>query len=85
MSPDGRASLADRERQVTQGERRRRLVRAGVFDPEQLSEQAQRILRWLTEWDDWTVDGVAEMLAAAQRSGRNRQSGESRDGGTVTP
>ena len=45
---------------------RHRLVTAGGFDPDDLSEQAQRILRWLTDWDDWTVDGVAEMLTAAR-------------------
>jgi transposase len=54
------------EREARMARYRHRLVTAGAFDPEKLSEQAQRILRWLTEWDDWTVDGVAEMLAATR-------------------
>jgi len=54
------------ERESRTARYRHRLVTAGGFDPDNLSEQAQRILRWLTDWDDWTVDGVAEMLIAAR-------------------
>jgi hypothetical protein len=66
-------AAADRERQlvrnVQEAEWRRRMLRAGHIDPAQLSNQASRILAWLAEWDDWTVDGVAELLTAAHRSG----------------
>ena len=54
------------EREARMARYRHRLVTAGGFDPDNLSDQAQRILRWLTDWDDWTVDGVAEMLAATR-------------------
>lgn len=64
----------ERERQmvrsVQEAEWRRRMLRAGNIDPADLSDQALRILAWLAEWDDWTVDGVAELLTAARRAGR---------------
>jgi hypothetical protein len=64
---------AERERQlvrnVEESEWRRRMLRAGHIDPAQLSNQALRILAWLGQWDDWTVDGVTELLTAAHRSG----------------
>jgi hypothetical protein len=63
----------DHERQlvrnVEESEWRRRMLRAGHIDPAQLSNQALRILAWLGQWDDWTVDGVTELLTAAHRSG----------------
>jgi hypothetical protein len=66
-------AAADRERQQTRNmqkaEWRRRMLHAGHLDTDGLSDQALRILAWLAEWDDWTVDGVAELLAAAHRSG----------------
>jgi hypothetical protein len=64
---------AERERQlvrnVEESEWRRRMLRAGHIDPAHLSNQALRILAWLAEWDDWTVDGVAELLTAAHHAG----------------
>lgn len=64
------------EREARMARYRHQLVTAGAFDPDELSEQAQRILRWLTDWDDWTVDGIAEMLAATRTAAQavHRQS-----------
>jgi hypothetical protein len=62
---------AERERQlvrsVQEAEWRRRMLRAGNIDPTGLSDQALRILTWL---DDWTVDGVIELMTAAHHAGR---------------
>ena len=62
---------------------RHRLVTAGGFDPENLSEQAQRILRWLTDWDDPTIAGLVELLEATRRAaaGPGRHVGRRLDGG----
>jgi hypothetical protein len=57
-------------RQVQESAWRRRMLSAGNIDPADLSNQALRILAWLAEWDDWTVDGVAELLTAAHRAGQ---------------
>ncbi len=43
---------------------------AGAINPADLSNQALRMLAWLAEWDDWTVDGVIELLTAAHHAGR---------------
>jgi hypothetical protein len=63
----------ERERQLVRNaqetEWRRRILHAGSVNPAQLSNRALRIVAWLAEWDDWTVDGVTELLAAAHRSG----------------
>jgi hypothetical protein len=78
MTPDRPAAqlrpTADRERQlvrkVQETEWLRRMLRAGHIDADQLSNHAHGILAWLAEWDDWTVDGVAELLTAAHRAGQ---------------
>ena len=57
-------------RAVEAAEWQRRMLRAGGIDPEHLSEQGRRILAWLAEWDDWTVDGVVELLTTAHRAGQ---------------
>jgi hypothetical protein len=49
-----------------QSAQRRRIVEAAGIDPTRLSEQAQRILNWLSDWDDWTTGGVVELLQAAR-------------------
>lgn len=49
---------------------RGRMLDAGSIDPEGLSRQGRRILAWLAETDDPTVDGVVDLLAAAHRAGR---------------
>lgn len=56
-------------RAVQAAEWQRRMLTAGGIDAEQLSEQGRRILGWLAEWDDWTVDGLAELLRAASVAG----------------
>jgi hypothetical protein len=55
-----------REREAVEASYRRRIVEAAGTDPNKLSEQGQRILRRLAEWDDWTVGGVVELVAAAR-------------------
>jgi hypothetical protein len=57
-----RGALAD----AYQSEQRRRIVEAAGIDPSKLSAQAQRILNWLSDWDDWTTGGVVELLQAAR-------------------
>lgn len=57
-------------RAVQEAEWRRRMASAGSIDLDTLSEQGRRILAWLAEWDDWTVDGVIELLTAAHRAGK---------------
>jgi transposase len=46
--------------------RRRQIIEAAGIDPSKLSEQGQRILNWLAEWDDWTTGGIVELLQAAR-------------------
>jgi hypothetical protein len=47
-------------------DQRRRIVDAAGIDPSKLSVQAQRILNWLSDWDDWTTGGIVELLQAAR-------------------
>jgi hypothetical protein len=72
-APSPRASLNARleaERHTTlaarEAEYRRQIVEAAGIDPTTLSEQGQRILRWLGQWDDWTTGGIVELLQAAR-------------------
>jgi hypothetical protein len=59
-----------RRRMAAQSARwRHQMLDAGSIDPDQLSERGRRILAWLTQWDDWTVGGVADMLTAAYQAG----------------
>lgn len=66
-------SGAERERQLIQAvesaQWRRDMLRAGGIAPDNLSERGQRILAWVTEWGQPTVDGVVELLGAAYRAG----------------
>ena len=54
---------------------RDRMLDAGGIDPEELPRQGRRILAWLAETDDPTVDGVVDLLAAARRAGRREGPG----------
>ena len=54
---------------------RGRMLEAGGIDPEELPRQGRRILAWLAETDDPTVDGVVDLLAAAHRAGRREDPG----------
>lgn len=67
------------ERAAVKARYRRRIVAAGGIDPESLSLQGRRILNWLAEWDDWTVEGLEEILTATRAASRNL-SGPSRPG-----
>lgn len=54
------------EREAVEALYYRRIVDTAGIDPNKLSDQGQRILRWLSEWDDWTTGGVVEILTAAR-------------------
>ncbi|MGH9214192.1 MAG: hypothetical protein ACRD2C_26505 [Acidimicrobiales bacterium] len=56
-------------REIAMARRRRRIIEAGTLDPEALSAQGRNTLRWLSEWDEWTTDGLLELLAAARAAG----------------
>lgn len=56
---------------------RHRIVAAAGIDPDDLSEQGRRILRWLSQWDDWTVGGLEEILTATCAASQ-KQPGPSR-------
>ncbi|HMG45543.1 MAG TPA: hypothetical protein VK611_29690 [Acidimicrobiales bacterium] len=56
-------------------EARGRMSDAGGIDSEELPRQGRRILAWLAETDDPTVDGVVDLLAAARRAGRREGPG----------
>jgi hypothetical protein len=49
---------------------RRQIIEAAGIDPAELSVQGRRILNWLSRWDDWTTEGVVEILAATRATGR---------------
>jgi len=48
---------------------RQEMLEAGGIDPATLPAQARRILDWLTESDQPTVDGIAGLLSAAYEAG----------------
>jgi hypothetical protein len=52
--------------EAAEARRRHRLVAAAGIEAEGLSAQAQRILVWLSGWDDPTIDGVVEIVLAAR-------------------
>jgi hypothetical protein len=67
LEEERRTLLAARE-----ADQRRQIVEAAGIDPSRLSEQGQRILNWLAEWDDWTTGGIVELLQAARAAALNR-------------
>jgi hypothetical protein len=57
-------------------ERRRQIVAAGGFDMSDLSERARRILDWLANWDEPTIESVVELVAASRTSAAGSGSGD---------
>ena len=47
-------------------EGRRQIVTAAGIDVDDLSEHGRRILDWLADWDEPTVEGVVELVAATR-------------------
>jgi hypothetical protein len=50
--------------------RRRRIVTAAGIDAADLSDHGRRILDWLADWDEPTVDGVVELVAATRAAAK---------------
>jgi hypothetical protein len=48
--------------------RRRRIVTGAGIDVDGLSEHGRRILDWLVDWDEPTIDGIAQLIAARRGS-----------------
>jgi hypothetical protein len=63
-------NLAEDERLVRRAfhrtERRRRIITAAGIDIDDLSERGRRFLDWLVDWDESTIDGIAELVAATR-------------------
>ena len=47
-------------------ERGRRIVTAAGINVDDLSEHGRRILDWLVDWDESTIDGIVELVAATR-------------------
>jgi hypothetical protein len=47
-------------------ERRRRIVTTAGINVDDLSEHGRRILDWLVDWDESTIDGIVELVAATR-------------------
>ncbi|HET6832681.1 MAG TPA: hypothetical protein VFH30_02350 [Acidimicrobiales bacterium] len=59
-TPAGRLA----RRTVHRSGRRRRIVTAAGIDVGGLSEHGRRILDWLVDWDEPTIDGIVQLIAA---------------------
>lgn len=55
-----------RAREACQASFRCLRVEAAGIDPQALTPQGRRILDWLAEWDEWTTDGLVEILGAVR-------------------
>lgn len=47
-------------------ERRRRILTAAGINIDDLSECGRRILDWLVDWDESTIDGIVELVVATR-------------------
>jgi hypothetical protein len=47
-------------------ERRRRIITAAGINIDDLSERGRRILDWLVDWDESTIDGIVELVVATR-------------------
>jgi hypothetical protein len=47
-------------------ERRRRIITAAGINVDGLSGHGCRILNWLVDWDESTIDGIVELVAATR-------------------
>jgi hypothetical protein len=69
-------------RAFLRAERRRRIITAAGINVDDLSEHGRRILDWLVDWDESTIDGIVELVvatrAAAEGAGRAGASVSSR-------
>jgi hypothetical protein len=57
-------------------ERRRQIVTAAGIDVDDLSEHGRRIIDWLADWDEPTVEGVVELVAATRAAAAATHSGD---------
>jgi hypothetical protein len=57
-------------------ERRRRIVTAAGINLDDLSEHGRRILDWLVDWDEPTIDGIVELVAATRAAATRTGSGD---------
>lgn len=57
-------------------EGRRRIVTAAGIDVDDLSEHGRRILNWLADWDQPTIEGVVELVATTRAAAAGSGSGD---------
>jgi hypothetical protein len=65
-------------------ERRRRIVTAAGINVDDLSEHGRRILDWLVDWDESTVDGIVELVAATRAAAEGAVRGVGLDDQPIT-
>ena len=68
-------------------ERRRRIVSAAGIDVDDLSPHGRRILDWLVDWDEPTVEGIVELVSAtrAMPEGVAHEAGKVRHSRAIAP
>jgi hypothetical protein len=57
-------------------ERHRRIVTAAGIDVHNLSEHGRRVLGWLADWDEPTIEGVVELVATTRARAAGSGSGD---------
>jgi hypothetical protein len=65
-------------------ERRRRILTAAGIDVDDLSEHGRRILDWLVDWDEPTIDGIVELVAATRAAAEGAAHGVALDAPPIT-
>jgi hypothetical protein len=55
---------------------RRQIATAAGIDVDDLSEHGRRILDWLADWDEPTVEGVVELMAATRAAAAGGSTGD---------
>jgi hypothetical protein len=71
-------------RAFRRAEGRRRIVTAAGINVDDLSEHGRRILEWLVEWDESTIDGIVELVAAIERAAEGAVRGVALDVQPIT-
>jgi hypothetical protein len=73
-------SLAEGERLARRAfhraEGRRRIVTTAGINVDDLSEHGRRILDWLVDWDEPTIEGVVELVTATRAAAAPTHSGD---------
>jgi hypothetical protein len=65
-------------------ERRRRIITAAGINVDDLSDHERRILDWLVDWDESTIDGIVELVAATRAAAERAASGGDLDVQPIT-